>query len=132
MCEDSGRTLDGQGVPVTKGSQLTLYAATQSHRKLHKTVVEWVLEEIAKVGIHGATVTEVSEGIDAHGKYHAARFFELVDQPVAVMVAGPDAQIDTLLANLNAGGVRLFFTRCPVEFEVLGEPDDQHQTEVKP
>jgi Uncharacterized conserved protein len=107
-----------------KGSQLTLYAANQSHRKLHKSVVEWVLDEVAKVGIHGATVTEVSEGIDAHGKYHAARFFELVDQPVAVMVAAPDAQVDTLLKNLRSGGVRLFYTRCPVDFEVLGEPPE--------
>jgi len=105
-----------------KGSQLTLYAANQSHRKSHKTIVEWVLDEIAKAGIHGATVTEISEGIDAHGKYHAARFFELADQPVAVMVAAPDAQVDALLDSLRAGGVRLFYTRGPVEFEVLGEP----------
>lgn len=105
-----------------KGSQLTLYAANQSHRKLHKTVVEWVLDEVARAGIHGATVTGISEGIDAHGKYHAARFFELVDQPVAVMIAAPDAQVDALLGSLRSGGVRLFYTRCPVEFEVLGEP----------
>jgi PII-like signaling protein len=117
---------------VTKGSQLTLYAANQSHRKLHKTVVEWVLDEISKVGIHGATVTEVSEGVDAHGKYHAARFFELVDQPVAVMVAGADDQIDALLANLRAGGVHLFFTRSRVEFDVLGESIDEPQAEAKP
>lgn len=109
---------------MTKGSQLTLYASSQSHRKLHKTVVEWVLDEIEKVGIHGVTVTEVSEGIDAHGKYHAARFFELADQSVAVTVAAADEQIDTLLANLDAGGVRMFYTRCPVEFEVLGDPEE--------
>nr|WP_241024156.1 DUF190 domain-containing protein [Burkholderia sp. Ac-20365] len=124
--------MNRQEVPVTKGSQLTLYAANQSHRKLHKTVVEWVLDEISKVGIHGATVTEVSEGVDAHGKYHAARFFELVDQPVAVMVAGADDQIDALLANLRAGGVHLFFTRSRVEFDVLGESIDEPQAEAKP
>jgi PII-like signaling protein len=108
-----------------KGSQLTLYAANQSHRKLHKTVVDWVLDEVAKAGIHGATVTEISEGIDAHGKYHAARFFELADQPVAVMVAAPDAQVDALLESLRTARVRLFYTRCPVEFELLGEPDER-------
>lgn len=104
-----------------KGSQLTVYAANQSHRTLHKTVVEWLLEEIEKVGIHGATVTEVTEGIDAQGKYHAARFFELVDQPVAVTVAGEDDKIDSLLGNLRRAGVRLFYTRCPVEYGTLGE-----------
>ncbi|MGA7778253.1 MAG: DUF190 domain-containing protein [Paraburkholderia sp.] len=107
-----------------KGSQLTLYAANQSHRKLHKTVVDWVLDEVAKVGIHGATVTEVREGIDAHGRYHAARFFELADQPVAVMVAAPDAQVDALLESLRTARVRLFYTRCRVEFELLGEPEE--------
>ena len=105
-----------------KGSQLTLYAANQSHRKSHKTIVEWLLDEVAAAGIHGATVTEVSEGIDAHGKYHAARFIELADQPVAVMVAAPDEQVDALLERLRSAGVRLFYTRCPVEHEVLGQP----------
>lgn len=107
-----------------KGSQLTVYAANQTHRKMKKTIVEWILDEIEKLGIHGATVTEVSEGIDAHGRYHSARFFELVDQPVAVMVAAQDSQVDQLLEKLRAGGVRLFYTRCPVEYELLGEPDD--------
>lgn len=105
-----------------KGSQLTLYAANQSHRKAHKTVVDWVLDEVAKAGIHGATVTEISEGIDACGRHHAARFFELADQSVTVMVAAPDPQVDALLERLRTSGVRLFYTRCPVEFEVLGEP----------
>jgi PII-like signaling protein len=104
-----------------KGSQFTVYAANQSHRKAHKSIVDWILSEIDKVGIHGATVVEVTEAIDARGKYHAARFFELVDQPVAVTVAADDESVDRLLANLRAGGVRLFYTRCPIEYEVLGE-----------
>jgi PII-like signaling protein len=108
---------------MIKGSQLTLYAANQSHRKLHKTVVQWVLDEIEKVGIHGATVTEISEGIDAHGRYHSKRFYELIDQPVAIAVVAQNPQIDELLSHLEAGGVKLFFTRCPVEFELLGEDD---------
>lgn len=103
-----------------KGSQLTLFAANQSHRKSRMTVVGWILDEAKKAGIEGATVIEVSECIDAHGRYHAARFFELVDQPVVVTVAAEDARIDTLLDSVRQGGVQLFYTRCPVEYEVLG------------
>lgn len=103
-----------------KGSQLTLFAANQSHRKSHMTVVEWILEQTKEAGIEGATVIEVSESIDGHGKYHAARFFELVDQPVVVTVAAEDERIDVLLDTLRHGGVQLFYTRCPVEYEVLG------------
>jgi PII-like signaling protein len=103
-----------------KGSQLTLYADNQSHRKGHKTIVEWILDETKRAGIEGATVIEVSESIDTRGKYHAARFFELVDQPVVVTVAAEDARIDTLLEVMRQAGVRLFYTRSPVEYEVLG------------
>jgi len=104
-----------------KGSQLTVYAATQGHRKHHVTVVDWILEEVRKVGIVGATVVEVSETIDMHGKYHAARFFELADQPVAVTVVAEDVRIDALLGRLRQGGANLFYTRGLIEYEVLGE-----------
>jgi PII-like signaling protein len=103
-----------------KGSQLTVYAANQSHRKNHKTVVDWILDETTKAGIQGATVIEVTEGYGTHGKVHAARFFELADQPVAVTVAAEDGRVDVLLDSLRQGGVRLFYTRYPIEYEVIG------------
>lgn len=37
-----------------KRCQLTVCAANQSHRKLHKTVVDWILDEVDKAGTHGA------------------------------------------------------------------------------
>jgi PII-like signaling protein len=103
-----------------KGSQLTLYAANQSRRKNHQTVAEWILNETTKAGIQGATVFEAAEGFGAHGSYHAARFFELVDQPFAVTVAAEDRKIDLLLDSLRQGGVRLFYTRSPIEYDVIG------------
>jgi PII-like signaling protein len=108
-----------------KGSQLTLFADNQSHRMGHRTIVEWILDETKRAGIEGATVIEVSESIDALGKYHAARFFELVDQPVVVTVASEDARINALLDVLRQARVRLFYTRSPVEYEVLGTGDAQ-------
>ncbi|WP_341316596.1 DUF190 domain-containing protein [Paraburkholderia sp. IMGN_8] len=103
-----------------KGSHLTVFAANQSHRKNHMSVADWIVDEAKKAGIQGATVIEAAEAIDARGKYHAARFFELVDQPVAVMIAADDAHIDALLGSLKRGGIQLFYTRCPVEYEMLG------------
>lgn len=108
-----------------KGSQLTLFADNQSHRKGRKTIVGWILDEAKHAGIEGATVIEVRECIDIHGKYHAARFFELVDQPVVVTVASEDKRIDVLLDALRQAGVRLFYTRTPVEYDVLGMGDTE-------
>jgi len=102
------------------GSQLTLYAANQSHRVRRMTVVDWILDEVRRAGIVGATVIEIAEGVGATGRYHAARFFELADQPVAVTVIASDAHIDALLAKLHGSGVRLFYTRVPIEYDILG------------
>ncbi|SDC93919.1 DUF190 domain-containing protein [Paraburkholderia lycopersici] len=103
-----------------RGSQLTIYAANQSHRVRHLSVVEWILEEARHAGIQGATVIEIAEGVDAKGKYHAARFFELAEQSVAVTLIAEDARIDELLEKLNAGGARLFYTRARIEYDTLG------------
>lgn len=108
-----------------KGSQLTLYAANQSHRVKHMTVVDWLLDEARQAGIIGATVVEIAEGVDARGKYHAARFFELVDQPVAVTLIAADEQIDAMLARVREGGIRLFYTRAPIEFDTVGTEGGQ-------
>lgn len=103
-----------------KGSQLTVYAANQSHRVRHMSLVDWILDEVKRAGIRGATVTDVAEGVDAKGRYHAARFFELADQPVAVTVIAGDAEIDALLAVMRESGMRLFYTRAPIEYDTLG------------
>lgn len=103
-----------------RGSQLTIYAANQSHRVRHRSVVDWILEEAKNADIHGATVVEVAEGVDDRGKYHAARFFELAEQSVAVTLIAEDAQIDDLLERLNGGGVHLFYTRARIEYAALG------------
>jgi PII-like signaling protein len=103
-----------------QGSQLTIYAASQYHRVRHLTVVDWILEQARHVGIQGATVVEIAEGVDAKGKYHAARFFELAEQSVAVTLIAEDAQIDDLLEKLSSGGVRLFYTRTRIEYDTLG------------
>jgi hypothetical protein len=34
-----------------KGSQLTVFAANQSHRKSHMTVVEWIMGKTKEAGI---------------------------------------------------------------------------------
>lgn len=105
---------------MATGSQLTLYASL-SQRKGRRTVVEWILETAKEAGVRGATVVEGSEGVGAQGHLHAAHFFELADAPAVVVMVGDEAVIDTLIAKLGEGGVKLFYTRSPVEFGRLGD-----------
>ncbi|CAG9232114.1 conserved hypothetical protein [Paraburkholderia tropica] len=106
-----------------QGSQLTIYIANQNHRVHHRPIADWILDEAHQAGIAGATVVAVAEGVDTQGRYHAARFFELAEQSVAITVIAEDARIDALLERLAGGGARLFYTRAPIEFASLGGGD---------
>jgi PII-like signaling protein len=109
----------GTGVHMATGSQLTLYAS-RSLKKGHQYAVDWILDAAKAAGVRGATVMEACEGIDVQGRLHAARFFELADEPAMVVIVADDAAIDALLATLEQGGIKLFYTRTPLEFGHLG------------
>jgi PII-like signaling protein len=104
---------------MATGSQLTVYAS-RSLKHGHKSAVDWILDTARAAGVQGATVMEGSEGVDAHGRLHAARFFELADEPAMVVLVAENAVIDALLATLGKGGVPLFYTRTPLEFGHIG------------
>ncbi|OAJ54347.1 hypothetical protein A6V36_06400 [Paraburkholderia ginsengiterrae] len=104
---------------MTKGFQLTFFTE-QNRRHGHQSVVEWLLSVARHAGIHGATVVAAAEGVGHAGERHAARFFELADQPQQVIFAVTEDEAETLLAAVREGGVPVFYTRCPIEFGMLG------------
>jgi len=104
---------------MKKGYQLTFYSE-QNRRHDHQPVVEWLLSVAKQAGIRGATVVAAAEGIGHAGARHAARFFELADQPVQVIFAVTEGEAETLLAAVRQGSVPVFYTRCPIEFGIVG------------
>ncbi|WP_434109599.1 DUF190 domain-containing protein [Paraburkholderia caffeinilytica] len=108
---------------MMKGYQLTFYTE-QNRRHGHQLVVDWLLSIAKHAGIHGATVVAAAEGIGHAGGRHAARFFELADQPQQVIFAVTEAEAETLIEAVRQGGVPVFFTRCPIEFGMLGGQSD--------
>lgn len=103
-----------------QGCQLTFYTQ-QNHRHGHQTVAEWLMLEVRRLGIRGATMIAGTEGIDHVGKLHAARFFELAEQPIEVVLAITDEEAERLLDVVRAERVHVFYTRFPIDFEMLGD-----------
>lgn len=101
------------------GSQLTLYTS-RKHKKGHKSAVSWIIDAARAQGVFGITVLEGYEGLDIHGKMHAAHFFDLADEPSVVLIVADEPSIDALLVTLEAGGVELFYTRTAVDYGRLG------------
>ncbi|VVE37322.1 hypothetical protein PEP31012_03999 [Pandoraea eparura] len=104
---------------MAKGSQLTVYF-TKDQKKGGQGADTWIASLIEQTGIHGQTTVQASTGVGADGRLHAARFFELADEPVAITVVAEDEKVDALIAALSAGGVKLFYTRIPIEYGYLG------------
>jgi PII-like signaling protein len=116
---DGGLAEASREADMMKGYQLTFYTE-QNRRHGRQSVVEWLLSIAQHAGIHGATVVAAAEGVGHAGERHAARFFELADQPQQVIFAVTEAEAETLLAAVRQGGVPVFCTRCPIEFGMLG------------
>jgi PII-like signaling protein len=103
------------------GYQITFFTQ-QSRRHKGKPLADWLVHLAHDLGISGATVVPGSEGFGHHGRIHAARFFELADQPLEVQMAVTREEAERLFERLKAEGVHLFYVKTPVEFGVLGEP----------
>lgn len=71
--------------------------------------------------MRGATLVPAEEGFGHNGRLHAARFFELAEQPMEVAMALSEEESQRLFERLQAEDVHLFYVKAPVEFGTLGE-----------
>ena len=100
-------------------SFFTVEAATYKH----KHVTDWMLDLTKRLKLRGVTVIRAAEGFGAHGRLHSARFFELADQPVEIVLAVSDDECERLFAELQKETIHLFYVKSEVEFGTInGRP----------
>ncbi len=102
------------------GYQVTFYTA-QDRRHAGLPVADFLLRVAEQLHLGGATVVPGRDGIGHDGRLHSAHFFELADQPVAVLFAVTPEQNERLFAHLQSEGLELFYVRSAVEFGVVGK-----------
>lgn len=113
------------------GYQLTFYTE-QNRRHGHQTVCDWLLHEVRKLGIHGATVINAAEGIGHAGAHHAAHMLSIADQPVQIILALTEEEAEQILGTVRAENVHVFYTRFPIEFGVIGDDTSGKQSKHFP
>ncbi|RDU97824.1 DUF190 domain-containing protein [Trinickia dinghuensis] len=109
------------------GYQLTFYTE-QNRRHGNQTVCDWLLHEVRKLGIRGATVLSASEGIGHAGAHHAAHMLSIADQPIQIILALTEDEAERILTTVRAEKVHVFYTRFPIEFGVIGEEQPTKQS----
>jgi uncharacterized protein len=102
-----------------KGYQIS-FITEQDQRIEHKTVTEWLMHLAKDLGIGGTTTFAGVEGFGGDGRRHSARFFDLVDQPIEVMMAVTEQQAAALFEKIAVTETRLFYIKIPVEYGEIG------------
>jgi PII-like signaling protein len=102
-----------------QGFQLTFYTQ-QNRRHAGHPLGEWLIATARSLGLRGATLSTAQEGFGHHGRLHAAHFFELADQPIAVTLAVSADEADRFFERLRQEQLDLFYVRIPIEFGMTG------------
>ena len=102
-----------------KGYQIS-FLTVQGHRHQGKPLADWLVHLAMEMGLRGATLIAGTEGFGKHRRIHSAHFFELVDQPIEVVMAVTEEESVRLFARLEAENVHVFYVKAPVEFGALG------------
>jgi PII-like signaling protein len=102
-----------------QGYQLSFI--TELNRRIEgQQAMEWLMQQAKVLGISGVTTFAGVESIGSHGQRHSARFFELADQPIEIMMAVSEDQATNLFKKINATETRLFYIKTPIEYGELG------------
>lgn len=107
-----------------QGSCLRFYL---SEKQRHHGVLlwEWLLERANALGVRGGCAFRAIGGFGHHHALHEERFFELAGSTtVVVEFIASDTGIDRLQALVGQEQIRLFFSRFPVQFDVINPDAD--------
>lgn len=102
-----------------QGFQLTFFTQ-QDRRHAGLPLAEWLLQEARRLGIGGATLIAASEGFGRDRRLHAARFFELGEQPVEITMAVSADEAGRLFRELDEAQVEVFYVKVPIEYGMTG------------
>jgi PII-like signaling protein len=106
-----------------KGYQVS-FMAEQNRRIEHKQAMEWLLQLAKELGISGCTVFSGVESFGADGRRHSARFFELADQPMEMVMAVTEEQANRLFERIAAMDTKIFYIKTPIEYGQLGKQEN--------
>ena len=102
-----------------KGYLVTFYTE-QNRRHQGHPLHEWLLTLAKNLNLRGATVIAAIQGVDHHGHFHSAHFFDLAEQPIQIQFALTRDEVDRLFSRLDHEEIALFYVKSEVEFGTIG------------
>ncbi|TBV12926.1 DUF190 domain-containing protein [Stutzerimonas kirkiae] len=105
------------------GYQVTFFTQQERMHK-HRPLAQWLLEEVRRLGLRGATLNGSIGGLGHDGAIHAINLFDVSDQPVQVTLVVTAEESQRLFEYLQQERVQLFYVKVAAEFGTLGCPPE--------
>jgi len=77
----------------------------------HKQAMEWLLQLAKELGISGCTVFSASRALAQMCRRDSARFFELADQPMEMVMAVTEEQANRLFEESRRMDTKIFYIK---------------------
>lgn len=103
-----------------QGFQLTFFTQQDRTHK-RRPLAQWIIEEVRRIGIGGATLISAAEGFGRDKKVRSASFFELADQPLQVTMAVSSAEAEQIFERLKQEEINVFYVKAPIEYGMSAE-----------
>jgi PII-like signaling protein len=106
-------------------ARLLRFHVPEGHRHAGVLLWEWLLHQAAEIGAPGGSVLRPIADFGRHHVLHEQKFFELAGNlTVQVELLLTDEQHGKLMERVTHAGLRLPYTRFPVEIGIIN-PDTE-------
>lgn len=104
---------------MKSGYQVTFFTQ-QSRTHNQAPLAQWLVQKAAELGLPGATLNGSIEGLGHNGRVHSITMYDFADQPVQIVMILNHEEYRHLFDALKEEQVSIFYTRTPVEYDLLG------------
>jgi len=93
-----------------------IFSTIRNRRHDGEQIHKWLINKAKDIGIEGVTVIDAMEGYGRDKNIHSAGFFELVDQPIEIIMNADEQKITKLLEDISKEKLGIFYSKTKAEF----------------
>ena len=93
-----------------------VFSTIRGRKHNNMQIHEWLIEKAKEIGMDGVTVIEALEGYGRNKNLHSATFFELIDEPIEIIMLADEKKCDKLFKIIKEENLSIFYSKSKTEF----------------
>lgn len=93
-----------------------IFSTIRGRKHKHTQLHEWLIEKAKELDFEGVTVIEALEGYGRDKNIHSANFFELVDEPLEIIMLADEEKCNKLFEAIRAENISIFYAKIKAQY----------------